>query len=161
MSKVSKKPPMDGLTYQAAGTLSAEYSADEERFFTRNLDEASVITSRVADQGPVYHAVEEPSGLGLDDMLHKVVLDIDMPAVLVPSSTPGHFHLLIDHELMWTDYVILLRALVRAGLVEPGYVKAAERRGFTAVRLPWIRKPAEPIARVDGSGVLPENQENF
>lgn len=44
---------------------------------------------------------------------------------------------------------------------EPGYVKAAKRRGFTAVRLPWVKKPVVPVRRVDGSGVLPENRENF
>jgi hypothetical protein len=161
MTKASKKPPMDGLTYQNVETFSAYYGADEERFFVTDIDQAHVITSREAGQPEPYNEDSNPTGLTLDNMLHKVVLDIDLRAVLVPSSTPDHSHLFIDHTMSWRKYVRLLRALSDAGIVEPGYVKAAERRGFTTVRLPWIRKPADPIARVDGSGVLPENQENF
>lgn len=75
-----------------------------------------------------------------DSKAHKLVIDIDLPAVLLPSSTPGHFHLFIDKEMDWDVYVQLLRALVAAGIVQSGYLNAAERRMHTAVRLPWIRK---------------------
>lgn len=44
----------------------------------------------------------------------------------------------------WSTYVALLRAFAAAEIVEPGYVSAAERRGHTAVRLPWVRKPTVP-----------------
>jgi hypothetical protein len=101
-----------------------EYGAND-RVLTDNLDEANVITS----------AVKATAG-----MTHKVVLDIDLPAKLVPSSTEGHFHLYIDHEVAWPKYEALLDALADAGIVEQGYVGASVARGFTAARLPWIRK---------------------
>ncbi|MBV9919827.1 MAG: hypothetical protein JOY78_03095 [Pseudonocardia sp.] len=72
---------------------------------------------------------------------HRVVLDIDLPAKLIPSSTPGHSHLYINHEMSWEDYTRLLNVLAEVGIVEPGYVRASLDRGYTAVRLPWIKKP--------------------
>lgn len=72
--------------------------------------------------------------------LHCPVLDIDIPAFLIPSSTPGHSHLYIDHPMKWRKYKRLLRALARAGIVEKGYVKASIYRKHTAVRVPWVKK---------------------
>jgi hypothetical protein len=71
---------------------------------------------------------------------HIIALDIDMPAVLVPSSTPGHFHLYIDHELSWDRYENLLVALAKAGVIEEGYFDVSMRRGETHLRTPWTRK---------------------
>ena len=96
---------------------------DRDRYATTNLEEAHVTTSMVA---------------GSD--MHKVVLDIDMPAVLLDSSTPGHHHLYIDHEMTWENYKRLLHVLADVGLLEPGYVGASETRKHTALRLPWVRK---------------------
>lgn len=95
-----------------------------------HIDEANLIASRV--QGDPYGDT------------HKVVIDLDMPAQLIPSSTPGHFHLLIDAAMPWSAYLDLLRAMMRCGLLEPGYVSASEERGYTAVRLPWVRKDSAP-----------------
>ena len=72
--------------------------------------------------------------------MHKVVIDLDHPAQLIESSTPGHHHLIIDHEIPWSAYVRLLEAMVECGLVEPGYLGSSIDRGYTAVRLPWIKK---------------------
>jgi hypothetical protein len=74
------------------------------------------------------------------DVMHKPVLDIDLPAHLIPSSTPGHYHLIIDKEIPWEQYKILLNCLSYVGVLEQGYVDASIDRGYTAVRLPWIRK---------------------
>jgi hypothetical protein len=111
------------LSGQVLVVAELDGSYDAERTITVDVGEANLITSRVA---------------GTE--LHKPVLDIDLPATLLPSSTPGHFHLLIDHEMPWNTFVELLEALVKAGLVEPGYVNASLERGYTAVRLPWVRK---------------------
>lgn len=78
--------------------------------------------------------------------LHTIMLDLDVPAKLVPSSTPGHSHLYIDVTLPWWRYRRLLDALVEANVLEPGYVRASKVRGFTALRLPWIRKDARERA---------------
>ena len=99
-----------------------------ENLVAVGLDEAELITSEVAGQkGDV----------------HKIAIDLDMPAVLVPSSTEGHFHLIIDHPIAWQRYVEILEALDRAGVVEHGYVEASKRRGFSALRVPWITKHSD------------------
>lgn len=71
---------------------------------------------------------------------HKPVLDIDLPVKLIPSTTEGHFHLMIDKEMDWEDYQRLLWVLADIGIVEEGYASASDERGYTAVRLPWISK---------------------
>lgn len=105
----------------AAADLNAPY--DTERVLDVPQSEANLVTSQIA---------------GSD--LHKPVIDIDLPAVLLPSSTPGHHHLFIDKPMSWETYVKLLDAMVEAGLVEPGYVNASVNRGYSSVRLPWVRK---------------------
>ena len=72
--------------------------------------------------------------------MHTPVLDIDIPAYLIPSATPGHSHLYIDHLMTWRQYKRLLKALARAGIIEKGYADASIRRGHTCVRVPWRKK---------------------
>ena len=71
---------------------------------------------------------------------HYPVLDLDFPVTLVPSSTPGHFHLYLDRPVDEGSYWKLCDALAEAGLLEPGYVSACKERGYTSVRLPWVKK---------------------
>lgn len=71
---------------------------------------------------------------------HKPVLDIDFPAALIPSSTPGHFHLYLDRDLTWDQYCKLLYALEDANIIQPEFRRLAFERGYTTVRLPWISK---------------------
>ena len=71
---------------------------------------------------------------------HRPVLDLDVPAFLVPSSTPGHSHLYLDVKMDDATFWRLLEALADAGVLEPGYVRACKSRGYTSVRLPWIKK---------------------
>jgi hypothetical protein len=60
--------------------------------------------------------------------------------VLIPSSTPGHFHLVIERAMTWRSYKRLLKAMTRAGLLEKGFTTMAIRRGYTSVRVPWVKK---------------------
>lgn len=119
-----------------------EYSADEEGRTVVDPSEANVVGSLAADG------------------MHYPVLDLDGIALEVrDSGTPGHTHLLIDHPIPWDDYAQLLRALAKAGLLEPGYVEASIDRGHTAIRLPGCRKPDQPrdpagFARTDGTSRL-------
>lgn len=82
--------------------------------------------------------------LDYGDNLHAPVLDIDIPARLVPSTTPGHSHLYFDLPLLWEEYVALLHALVDAGIVEEGFAEASIKRGQTMVRTPGTVKTAAP-----------------
>lgn len=73
---------------------------------------------------------------------HKPVLDLDFPCELVPSATPGHFHLYMDKEVAWEDYLKVLKAMAGAGLIEWGYLNATEERGFGSLRHPDRPKQA-------------------
>lgn len=99
---------------------------------TADIKQAQIITSRVE-----YPEVED---------FHKPILDIDFPIQCVPSTTPGHFHLYMDKELTWDKYKALLHALADAGIIEDGYRWASIAREYTAVRVPWVRKEAQPEA---------------
>lgn len=119
-----------------------------------DLAEASVISSKIKPE----HV--QRAGLNLDlDFLtespdfphgyaragedrHMVVLDIDWPAHLVESSTPGHSHLYIEvpNGIPAPLYFDLLDALQRAGVIEEGYSEVSQKRGHTDVRLPWVSK---------------------
>lgn len=89
-------------------------------------DGANAITSRISS--------------GPDRNWHTVALDVDVPVRVVPSSTPGHCHLYIDKAMPWHRYDALIRALADAGVVEQGYADVSRERGFTRLRLPWVRK---------------------
>ena len=81
--------------------------------------------------------------------LHTLVIDLDVPARLVPSTTEGNSHLYIDVPMAWEHVVAILKALALAGVVEPGYTAVSEDRGETFVRLPWVKK--EVSADVDAA----------
>jgi hypothetical protein len=111
-----------------------QYDGVSGRYDTADVDAAQVTTSMVADR----------EILANDDAIvratHRPVLDLDLPAQLIPSSTPGHFHLYLDREVEHEPYMRLLDALADCGLIEDGYRNASRDRGYTAVRLPWVTK---------------------
>jgi len=72
--------------------------------------------------------------------VHYPTLDIDIPTTLIASSTPGHFHLLIEKGMSWRQYKKLLKALAKAGILEQGYVDASIAKRGSYVRVPWVRK---------------------
>ena len=71
---------------------------------------------------------------------HAPVIDLDLPVRLIPSTTPGHFHLYIDRLMSAEDMFDLLDTMARVGLVEPGYAEVSRARGYSSVRLPWVKK---------------------
>lgn len=119
------------------------YEVDRPSALTDDLDKATCVTSRMRNGQPASldWLLKHPN-----DVMHRPVLDIDIPIKVVPSSTPGHSHLFIDVAMTWEDYEKLLWALAAAGIVEEGYVHASVRRGHTSVRLPHVRKPDAPVA---------------
>lgn len=108
--------------------LSAPYTSKDSTKVA-SVDTANVVTSL---------GVSDP--LLSDEDVHYPVLDLDVPCTLVPSSTPGNFHLYIDKAVTHKAYMSLLWALASAGLIEEGYASASTQRGFTAVRVPWVKK---------------------
>jgi hypothetical protein len=120
--------PMPGQVLMITPDLVEDYLADdpdaEPPRVTTDLAQATTTTSQMA------HCPD----------MHRPVLDLDMPCRLIPSSTPGHFHLYIDRAMTWETYAELLGALSKANIIEPGYAGASLARGYTRVRLPWVRK---------------------
>lgn len=45
--------------------------------------------------------------------------------------------------MTWDKYCGLLKALGDVGILEPGYVKASLRRGYSSVRKPGVYKQEE------------------
>lgn len=98
-------------------------------------EDGEIVSSKLAGQ-PLFQLP--------GDVKHKILLDIDHNALLVPSSTEGHWHLYIDHELPWSKYCALLLALAEAGVIEDGYAQASMRREQTHLRVPWLSKSGAP-----------------
>lgn len=76
--------------------------------------------------------------------MHMPVIDIDFPAQLVPSGTPGHFHLYLNKPCNWDEYIKILRAFAEAGLVQWQWVHTTEERGYSSVRHPDRPKEVTP-----------------
>jgi hypothetical protein len=75
------------------------------------------------------------------DGQHLPVVDLDVPARLEPSGTPGHSHLYLDVPMTWAQYSTLLHALCAAGVVQlPHFVRAVDC-GATFVSPGAGRKP--------------------
>lgn len=70
-----------------------------------------------------------------------VTVQIAPDHVYIPSSTPGHAHLIVKKSLTKMDYLVAMNLLAKSGLVENGYVWHSVRRGFSAVRRPGVVKP--------------------
>lgn len=90
---------------------------------TAEIDESNVVTSRLRDTDH-----------------HKIVIDLDVDAALIPSSTPGHHHLIIDKTMPWVEYKSVLTHLYEAGLIQKGYYEASINRGASVIRTPWTKK---------------------
>lgn len=101
---------------------SDEYGHTRFRREAARMDEAEVVSSEIGNG------------------MHAPVLDFDIPAALIPSSTPGHSHLYINHPMTWRQYKRVLKAMGKAGILEKGYVEASLMRMHSAVRVPWLKK---------------------
>lgn len=108
---------------------SEEY--DSEAFYTKVPDEVASIEKA--------ELISSQTKNGR----HRPLLDIDFPAMVIPSTTAGHCHLYIDKELSWDDYKKLLNLLADLEIIEHGYRGASLARGYSALRLPWIKKVKE------------------
>jgi len=83
------------------------------------------------------------------DVLSEAVFPLIVPAKLIPSSTEGHFHLYLETEMVWEDYLSLMRSMVEAGLLEKGWVDMSERRKMAMLRKPGIKKGATQVHRAE------------
>lgn len=112
-----------------------------------SLEEANVASSLLKEKGRKYDWRGGDRGFEPIESYdqHVIVLDIDYPAHLVPSSTPGHSHLYVEiPPVSSARYFEFLRACADVGLISDGYAEASKRRGHSDVRLPWIKKGDTP-----------------
>lgn len=72
---------------------------------------------------------------------HRLVLDLDFECRLVPSSSPGCYHLYLD-GLALESYQAhaLVRNLREAGVLEAGFAKNMQRDGRLCVRAANVKK---------------------
>lgn len=121
--------------------------------FRHNLRYLHDLDARANSNGPHAAGVEadvKDANLITSEMtdmagFHTLMIDLDVPATLVPSSTPGHTHLYVDVAMPWHRLSTLLVALADAGVVEEGYAAASIKIGRTALRPPWVKKPKPPV----------------
>lgn len=88
------------------------------------------------------------------DGQHMPVIDIDYSADLVPSTTPGHYHLFLNKAIPWDKYLKVLEALADADLIEPGYYKAAKLQTMSYVTAHTHARYEELKRRIVTSGTL-------
>jgi hypothetical protein len=127
-----------------------EYDAEPE--LVNHVEDADVITSWTGqtEEPKVPAGPNDWSALAHQpETFHRPILDLDMDAHLVPSSSAAHHHLYLDKVLKWSDYVKLLDVLAELGIIEPGYRDASIAREFTAVRLPWVAKALPADAKAE------------
>ena len=105
--------------------------------YTANLSEANCVSSYIEGSGD--DRAEDEAEWRYSTR-HKPVLDIDIPCLLLDSSTPDNHHLFIDKEMSWRQYMRLLEVLGDVGILEPGYVHASINRNASWVRVPWVKK---------------------
>lgn len=118
-----------------------EYSEAKNVSFQGDHD-PNVVTSLVPEGQTSSFSGFSSEELEDGGSFHMPVLDIDFPAALVPSSTPGHYHLYLNRKMTWKQYRLLLWVLSVTGIIEQGFYAASVKRGYSAARLPWARKPA-------------------
>lgn len=123
------------------------------RIAKSDLEKVKDQTWEESKKNPVEDASLEDANLITSEAApgkHYVMLDLDMDAQLIPSSTPGHHHLYIDKLLPWDKYKALLTALADAGIIGPGYAEASIEKGFTALRFPTVKKTINAKNSEDG-----------
>ena len=110
------------------------------------LDEANAIGSYIVGTGQMKDSPLkrwDPSAkpyLDTTSGKHRVLLDLDCSHVYIPSSTPGHGHLVIDVPQSWENLNKLLQLLGDMHILQYGFVDATLSRGESWLRAPGIEK---------------------
>lgn len=72
---------------------------------------------------------------------HRLVLDLDFECRLIPSSSPGCYHLYLDGlDLDGFSAGVLVKQLAVAGVLEDGFAKNMQRDGKLCVRATNVKK---------------------
>src|SRR3989344_3971131 len=68
------------------------------------------------------------------------ILTFSDPVRLVESSTPGHFHFYIEKKIPWQDYKKMLKAFLKAGLIDENFYDMSMEEKMTMLFLPGVKK---------------------
>jgi hypothetical protein len=143
----SVPPPQQPVGVPNVDTIFA-LGSGRKPFHQQHLDEydRANIGLRPADRTKAQAQASDANLISseLDSGMHKPVLDLDFPAFIVESSTPGHGHLYIEQELTWDQYKALLDGFLAAGLIQKAWYQNAIKDKRSYVRLPHVRKPKAP-----------------
>lgn len=104
-----------------------------------NQDSQDCTPNREVTAKPLAQANSVSSNIKGTEM-HRPALDIDVPCLLIDSTTPGHHHLYIDKPMPWEDYEKLIRVLAEIGILQQGYADVSIKRKRTWLRTPWTKK---------------------
>jgi hypothetical protein len=96
-----------------------------------------------------------------DKGMHMPLLDIDYDAALIPSSTPGHFHLYLNKAIKWDVYKKFLEAAAEAGIIQKGYADWSLARSQSFLRKPGVKKEPVPTAEEKNSSTEKETETPF
>jgi hypothetical protein len=130
--KTSEAYRVDDWTFSGAlDPETGEYKVEENRV-PSDLDPPA--DSQYRFLPPLLANLVSSEVKGKTDV-HRPVLDIDVPAYLVPSSRPGHSHLYVNVEISEDKYFNLLDVLADCGILEKGYAGVSRARGASAVRV--------------------------
>lgn len=111
-----------------------EFAAESGDWCEQDDPSATLVTSKTTLVDP--WAV--PGDAPVD---HWPVIDIDHECAWVPSTQTGHGHLYINKAVSFEGLIEILAVLTKHGIVQPGFLDAAFTRGYSAVRVPGLKKP--------------------
>lgn len=112
---------------------------EEDLGWPVTLQNSGLVTSAVYRTNPHLKEGEgKPEDLISGE--YKLVVDLDVDAVLTPSAKKGHWHLIIDKKITKDQHDKILRALAEAEIVEQGYAEVSAKRIFGAC----VRPPHKP-----------------
>lgn len=126
----------------------AQTSADFRYVGPANqLTDANGMSSKVlgANNQPrmktVFKNWRDRSGGVERQVAHMPILDIDFEVAVIPSSTPGHWHLAFPGIVMGeAQFMDFLADMAKHGIIQQGYWGASARRKAAWLRTPWAPK---------------------
>lgn len=143
------KGNVTGHSYGVEDSSAGIREEDDSDFTVTDMAgrQAPNVVSSEISRGPAYTNAE-------DDSVHLVLIDLDFESALIPSTTPGRYHLYVDKKMSKEKYSDFVKMLKEFGVVAQGNLNQIEKTGRTYLRMPWVRKG---FSILRGEDLLPED----
>jgi hypothetical protein len=135
-----KEKPEPIVPPEDAAEQLPDFMAGHELSFVEGLDDAGYTQDAEHEKRETFTDANLISSRIKGTSRHRPIIDIDFPAMLVPSSTEGHSHLYLDKELTKDQMERLLEVLHEVGIIADGNLNQWERFKAVFLRLPWVKK---------------------